>query len=76
MGLPSMMAVVDGKDEKTVTDGLVGGMRGGFFFVEGGGQWLGGETPYTASLEAFAVILCSREAAVGLETQIPPLKTR
>ena len=50
-----MVVVVDGENKKTVTDGLVGGVRGGFFFVEGSGRYPDGEAPRTASLEAFAV---------------------
>ena len=34
VGFHSMAVIVDGKDEKTVTDGLVGGVRGGFLLWE------------------------------------------
>ena len=73
MGFPSIVIAVDGKNKKTVTDGLVGGVRGGFIFVEGGVRSSNGEPPQMLLMKLFAVGFCSREAVVGRQTQIPPL---
>ena len=56
---PLMGVAVDRKNRKTVTDGLIGGVRGRFFFVAGRSRCSDGEPPQFASLEAFAVIVGS-----------------